>query len=50
MPDAEDKRFDPDCAPGTAANGLDGMAGAPAAGAWFQDNFLMLTRNATPPL
>jgi cellulose 1,4-beta-cellobiosidase len=50
VPDAEGKRFDPDCAPATPTNNLDGLAGAPSAGQWFASDFIMLLRNATPAL
>jgi cellulose 1,4-beta-cellobiosidase len=47
-PVADGKRPDPNC---SATNPLlDGMANAPTAGTWFHDQYLMLLRNATPPL
>ncbi len=45
-PDAEGKRFDPMCGPGNT----DALSGAPHAGQWFHEQFLMLLRNAYPPL
>ncbi len=45
-PDAQGKRFDPMCGSGN----LDALTGAPAAGSWFHSQFLMLLRNAYPPL
>lgn len=57
-PNDEGKRFDKMC--GTAAvvrpysKGrpipTDALGGAPHAGHWFHDHFLMLVKNATPPL
>ena len=55
-PDAEGKRYDPMCGPDPVArpysNGkaiaTDALQGAPPAGHWFEEQFLMLVRNATP--
>ncbi len=55
-PDAEGKRYDPMCGPNPverpyAAGKLiptNALQGAPAAGHWFEDQFFMLVRNATP--
>lgn len=43
-PNAEGKRFDPMC------GNPDALPGAPHAGHWFHEQFLMLLRNAEPPL
>lgn len=48
VPDAEGKRFDPSCDPNDQSK--DAMAGAPPAGTFFHNQFLMLARNANPPL
>jgi cellulose 1,4-beta-cellobiosidase len=45
-PNAEGKRFDPKC----GSSNVDALQGAPHAGRWFHDQFLMLLRNAEPPL
>ena len=45
-PNDEGKRFDPMCGSGN----VDALQGAPHAGKWFHDQFLMLLRNAYPPL
>jgi cellulose 1,4-beta-cellobiosidase len=45
-PNAEGKRFDPMC----GSNNVDALSGAPFAGDWFHDQFLMLLRNAYPAL
>lgn len=45
-PNEEGKRFDPKCGSGN----VDALQGAPHAGKWFHDQFLMLLRNAHPPL
>ena len=45
-PNAEGKRFDPMCGSGN----VDALSGAPHAGGWFHDQFLMLLRNAYPAL
>jgi cellulose 1,4-beta-cellobiosidase len=45
-PNDEGKRFDPKCGSGN----VDALQGAPHAGHWFHDQFLMLLRNAHPPL
>jgi len=45
-PNAEGKRFDPMCGSGN----VDALSGAPHAGQWFHDQFLMLLRNAYPAL
>lgn len=53
MPDEEGKSFDEMCSPGyTAESGYPtgAMAGAPAAGHWFHDQFSQLVENAHPPL
>lgn len=42
----EGKRFDAMCGSGN----VDALQGAPHAGHWFHDQFLMLLRNAYPPL
>lgn len=52
-PDAHGKSFDANCDPnGTTTSGLPtgALANAPAAGAWFAEQFEMLVRNAFPPL
>ena len=46
VPNAEGKRFDPKC----GSDNVDALQGAPHAGQWFHDQFLMLLRNAYPPL
>ena len=45
-PNADGKRFDAMC--GTA--NIDALSGAPHAGSWFHNQFLMLLRNAYPAL
>lgn len=45
-PNAEGKRFDAMCGTGN----VDALQGAPHAGHWFHDQFLMLLRNAYPAL
>jgi cellulose 1,4-beta-cellobiosidase len=45
-PNAEGKRFDAMCGSGN----VDALSGAPHAGSWFHEQFLMLLRNAYPPL
>ena len=45
-PNSEGKRFDPKCGSGN----VDALQGAPHAGHWFHEQFLMLLRNAHPPL
>lgn len=45
-PNAEGKRFDAMCG---SAN-VDALSGAPHAGQWFHDQFLMLLRNASPAI
>ncbi len=45
-PNAEGKRFDPMCGSGN----VDALPGAPQAGDWFHQQFLMLLRNAYPAL
>ncbi len=45
-PNNEGKRFDPKCGSGN----VDALQGAPHAGKWFHEQFLMLLRNAHPPL
>ncbi|MGM9487388.1 glycoside hydrolase family 6 protein [Ideonella sp. YS5] len=45
-PNDEGKRFDAMCGSGN----VDALQGAPHAGHWFHDQFLMLLRNAYPPL
>ena len=45
-PNAQGKRFDPKCGTGN----VDALQGAPHAGDWFHDQFLMLLRNAYPTL
>jgi cellulose 1,4-beta-cellobiosidase len=45
-PNAQGKRFDPMC----GATNVDALPGAPQAGDWFHDQFLMLLRNAYPAL
>ncbi|TPX35211.1 hypothetical protein SmJEL517_g02345 [Synchytrium microbalum] len=40
---------DPHCVP-TNPVGIDALGGAPAAGAWFDGHFAMLTDNASPPV
>ncbi len=45
-PNEEGKRFDAMCGSGN----VDALSGAPHAGQWFHDQFLMLLRNAYPPL
>lgn len=45
-PNAEGKRFDPMC----GASNVDALSGAPHAGQWFHEQFLMLLRNAYPAL
>ena len=47
-PDAQGKRFDAHCDPTNPQ--LDALPGAPSAGAWFHDEFMMLIHNATPAL
>jgi cellulose 1,4-beta-cellobiosidase len=57
-PDAEGKRYDPMCgadpverpyAPGKLI-ATDALQGAPPAGHWFEEQFFMLVKNATPAL
>jgi cellulose 1,4-beta-cellobiosidase len=57
-PDAEGKRYDPMCgadpverpyAPGKVI-ATDALQGAPPAGHWFEEQFFMLVKNATPAL
>jgi len=45
-PNAEGKRFDPMC----GSTNVDALTGAPHAGNWFHNQFLMLLRNAYPAL
>ena len=45
-PNAEGKRFDAMCGSGN----VDALSGAPHAGQWFHDQFLMLLRNASPAI
>ena len=45
-PNSEGKRFDPMCGSGN----VDALGGAPHAGSWFHEQFLMLLRNAHPTL
>ena len=45
-PNAEGKRFDAMCGSGN----VDALSGAPHAGQWFHEQFLMLLRNAYPTL
>jgi len=45
-PNAEGKRFDAMCGSGN----VDALSGAPHAGQWFHEQFLMLLRNAYPAL
>ena len=45
-PNAEGKRFDAMCGSGN----VDALSGAPHAGQWFHDQFLMLLRNAYPAI
>jgi cellulose 1,4-beta-cellobiosidase len=45
-PNDEGKRFDAMC----GSTNVDALQGAPHAGHWFHDQFLMLLRNAYPPL
>jgi len=45
-PNADGKRFDPKC----GSTNVDALTGAPQAGDWFHDQFLMLLRNAQPAL
>jgi cellulose 1,4-beta-cellobiosidase len=42
-------RLDINCDPTTAA-GIDALPGAPQAGQWFHEQFVMLVKNANPPL
>ncbi|KAJ3271119.1 hypothetical protein HDV01_007056 [Terramyces sp. JEL0728] len=42
-------RLDGFCDP-TTSNGIDSLPGAPQAGDWFHDEFVMLLKNANPPL
>jgi cellulose 1,4-beta-cellobiosidase len=57
-PDAEGKRYDPMCGANPVerpyATGeliaTDALQGAPPAGHWFEEQFFMLVRNATPAL
>ncbi|KAJ3000681.1 hypothetical protein HDV02_004366 [Globomyces sp. JEL0801] len=42
-------RLDGFCDP-TTSMGVDSLANAPQAGQWFEDEFLMLVKNANPPL
>jgi cellulose 1,4-beta-cellobiosidase len=57
-PNEDGKRFDPMCGqapverPYAAGETIptDALAGAPHAGQWFHEQFLMLVENATPPL
>ena len=42
----EGKSFDPNCGP----NNADAMPGAPHAGHWFHEQFVMLVENAHPPI
>jgi cellulose 1,4-beta-cellobiosidase len=47
-PDAEGKRFDPNC---DATNPLlDAAPNAPPAGSWFHAEFMQLLKNAQPPI
>jgi cellulose 1,4-beta-cellobiosidase len=45
-PNADGKRFDPMC----GSSNVDALSGAPHAGEWFHEQFLMLLRNAYPAL
>lgn len=45
-PNSDGKRFDPMC----GAGNVDALSGAPHAGSWFHEQFLMLLRNAHPAL
>lgn len=53
-PDAEGKRFDPMCGQESVVRKdghsvpTDALSNAPAAGKWFESQFFMLVRNATP--
>ena len=42
-------RLDGFCDP-TTSNGLDSLPDAPQAGVWFDAEFIMLVKNANPPL
>ncbi|KAI8804626.1 1, 4-beta cellobiohydrolase [Cladochytrium replicatum] len=42
-------RLDGFCDP-TTSNGIDSLSGAPQAGQWFDAQFVMLVKNANPPL
>jgi cellulose 1,4-beta-cellobiosidase len=42
--------YDPNCAPASPTNALNGMPDAPAAGQWFDSGFLTLLHSATPAL
>ncbi|MFG6455978.1 glycoside hydrolase family 6 protein [Roseateles sp. BYS96W] len=45
-PNADGKRFDPMC----GSTNVDALSGAPHAGSWFHNQFMMLLRNASPSL